>query len=326
MDELIIQVLQRDAPPDVVERVRAWRAESDANESYFRETERLWALTEPTPARSVPSPDAAVIVAAAEARRAERRRSVVIPLETRRAGPRMGRSVVRWGVALAAAAAAVALGLRLELFTPASRSTPYAAEAGAPRVVALADGSFVKLAPGSRLETRFAASARVATLEGRAFFAVARDEDRPFVVRVGTAETRVLGTRFEVAEDGGAVRTVVVEGLVALSNESGSVDVPAGSVGRASDGAAPALEAASDVYALLDWPEGVMLFQATPLAQVAREVERRFGRRVEVVGDLRTVGVSGTLEDESFEEVVLSLCQITGADCTLTADGARIRR
>lgn len=113
---------------------------------------------------------------------------------------------------------------------------------------------------------------------------------------------------------------------MALSNPAGSVDVPAGSLARAAPGRSPTVEPAGDIYALLDWPQGVMLFQATPLAEVALEVERRFARTVEVLGDeLRSVRISGTLEEESFEATVLALCQTAGAECVLTDTGAPIQ-
>lgn len=326
MDELIFQVLRRDAPAEVVERVRRWRSESDANEAYFRDAERIWALTAPDPAPATAPPDPAVVVAAAEARRTPEVDSGVTPLAPRRSRPVLRRSGFRWGVGMAAGVAAAVLGLRLGGILSTRPAPAFVAEGGAPRLVALVDGSFVKLAPGSRLEVRESDGERRVTLDGRAFFAVAPDPERPFIVDAGAAQTRVLGTRFEVARLGDGVRTIVVEGVVALSNREGTVEVPAGSLGRApADGGAPTAEPVGDVYALLDWPEGVMLFQSTPLVRVAREVERRFGRRVEVVGaDLQATRISGTLEEEGFEEAVLTLCQTAGAECSLTDQGARI--
>ncbi|MEJ2186762.1 MAG: FecR domain-containing protein [Gemmatimonadota bacterium] len=326
MDELIIQVLERNAPPEVAERVRAWRAESEANEAYFRDTARVWALTEPATATADSQPaNAAVVAAAAEVRRARTDEPAVIALDQRRRRPRFGGRALRWSVALAAAIAAVALGIRLDMFGGGRSSTSYIADTGASRVITLQDGSLVKLAPASRLRTAFSASERGVTLQGRAFFAVAHDAARPFIVRAGGADTRVLGTRFEVAQTDSGVRAIVVEGVVALSNKKGSVDVPAGSLGQATGGRAPTVRRTDDVYAYLDWPEGVMLFQATPLAEVARELERRFGRKVDVLGNVGTIRISGTLEENSFGDAVLTLCQIAGAHCELTEEGARIQ-
>jgi transmembrane sensor len=327
VDELILKVLRKEAPPEVVERVRAWRAESEANEARYRETARVWALTEPEPEPVLPPVETATIVAAAEARRRRERGSPVVPLASRRDRPRSRGSLVRWGVALAAAIAAVAIGLRTDLLVPPSRPTAeYATGAGETLTLTLDDGSFAKLAAGSRLTTWDVDSERRVTLEGRAFFAVARDPERPFIVEAGAAETRVLGTRFEVAEVDGGVRTIVVEGQVALSNAAGTVRVAAGGVARAAHDGAPAEQPRADIYALLDWPTGVMLYQATPLADAVRDVERRFGRSVEIADEaLGEVRISGTLEAETFEDAVVSLCQTAGADCVLTDAGARIQ-
>jgi ferric-dicitrate binding protein FerR (iron transport regulator) len=96
-------------------------------------------------------------------------------------------------------------------------------------------------------------------------------------------------------------------------------------VARAPEDGPPVTERVDDVLALLDWPSGVLLFQATPLAQVAAEVGRRFDRRVEVHGErLRALRISGTFEEERFDEVILALCQTAGAECALMEDGARI--
>jgi transmembrane sensor len=327
VDELIIQVLRRDAPPHVVERIRAWRAESEANEAYFRETARVWSLTAPSAASAISSRPVGVdaITAAAEERRG-RNGTEVIALDSRRRSV-LGRPVLRWAAAVAAVLAAVAIGLQVDLINGGPEpAASYVASADRAELIALDDGSFVKLAPASTLTTNDFGAERRVSLEGRAFFAVARDPERPFIVAAGGAETRVLGTRFEVAELDNGVRAIVVEGLVALSNAEGSVVAPAGSLARATPGRSPTVEPAGDIYALLDWPQGVMLFQATPLAEVAREVERRFGRTVQVMGDeLRSVRISGTLEEESFEATVLALCQTAGAECSLTDAGARIQ-
>lgn len=62
----------------------------------------------------------------------------------------------------------------------------------------LEDGTEVWLNAESKLHypNRFTGKERKVTLEGEAFFHVAKDASRPFIVKSGTAETRVLGTEF----------------------------------------------------------------------------------------------------------------------------------
>lgn len=327
MDELIIQVLSGSATPSQVERVRRWRAESSDNEAYFRSTDRVWRATAPAVLGSSGNPvDPAVILAASE----ERRRGSggdVISLESRRTGPSWHRGFLPWGVAAAAAAVvAVALGIRVgQPDTTLAPLATYVAEAGAARSVNLEDGSFVRLAPGSSLQVWENGTERRVTLAGRAFFAVARDEARPFEVRAGDSRIRVLGTRFEVSDRDSVVRTVVVDGRVAVSNERGAVEVTGGEVARAAEGGPPTVDVPDDIYALLDWPGGILLFQGTPLAQVAEEVGRYFRRTVDVQGDrLPSLRISGSFEGAGFEEVVLALCDAAGARCSFTDTGALI--
>jgi len=314
LDEVILQTLSGNATPSVEERVRRWRAESPANEAYYQGIALVWSATAPQPlAEAASTLDLRGVVA-----EADRRRAAEAAARPRRALPRV--------LAIAASIAVLAVPIRLlwvNRNTPQPSAT-YAA-AAAPRTVALGDGTFVRLAAGSRMEARIAASSRLVDLTGRAFFAVAHDRARPFIVRAGSAEARVLGTRFEVAETEGAVRIIVVDGLVAMSNAHGEVEVPAGSVGHAAGDRAPTRERPADIRALLDWPGGLLLFQDTPLASVAEEVGRFFGRSVAVEGDsLRAIRISGSFEQERFEEVIQAVCEAVGAVCSMTPDRATI--
>ncbi|MEZ4963296.1 MAG: FecR domain-containing protein [Saprospiraceae bacterium] len=91
--------------------------------------------------------------------------------------------------------------------------------------VALVDGSRVYLNANSRL-TYFAAAGgkeRRVKLEGEAFFDVARDESKPFVVETPSGEVTVLGTSFSVQErpDGTSIEVEVASGKVKLQPKGG---------------------------------------------------------------------------------------------------------
>jgi transmembrane sensor len=85
---------------------------------------------------------------------------------------------------------------------------------GTPQKIYLVDGSVVTLEPQSALSyNRFLGKkTREVTLKGNAFFDIAPDANRPFLVRSGDLVTQVLGTSFRVVADPGqdiqvAVRT-----------------------------------------------------------------------------------------------------------------------
>lgn len=319
MDELIVRVLNGSATPAEAEEVRRWRTAAAENEAYFRATSGVWAATEPAPFREMRRADATSITGAGgEPVAGDGRR--------RREARRFGLGPAGWGLALAAGLAALALFGRGPGEEPrAAPAATYVAEAEV-RTLLLDDGSTVRLAPGSRLEAWTAEEERRYGLAGRAFFAVTPDPRRPFVVETPAAETRVLGTRFEVSATEVTSRTVVVEGRVVVANEAGTVEVPAGSVSQVERDAAPTAAGVDDVHALLEWPDGLLIFHGTPLATVANEITRHFGLDVEIADEaLGGLRVTASFEEESFEEVVVAICEALGARCSLDSGGARVR-
>jgi transmembrane sensor len=97
-------------------------------------------------------------------------------------------------------------------------------------VVYLSDGSVVWLKERSRLQypERFSGKLREVTLTGEAFFDVAENAERPFVIHSANFTTRVLGTSFNIKDytDGDSPEVVVVTGKVMVSlNGPGSDQV-----------------------------------------------------------------------------------------------------
>jgi transmembrane sensor len=132
---------------------------------------------------------------------------------------------------------------------------------------------------------------------------------------------QVLGTRFQVDSSGDELETVVVEGLVRVTGEGGSVEVPAGSMATMTPGDGPVVREVPDVFSLLDWPEGTLLYQATPLRQVAAEVSRYYGRNLVVTDpDISQRRVTAWFQGEPFEVVSESLCLVTEAVCQTSGE------
>ncbi|HEV7308075.1 FecR family protein [Ensifer sp.] len=89
---------------------------------------------------------------------------------------------------------------------------------GQKSTIALADGTIIELAGGSAIATEIGASVRhVRLLKGEAFFTVARDPSRPFVVDAAGVEVSVLGTAFDVALASTETTVELAHGTVAVS-------------------------------------------------------------------------------------------------------------
>jgi len=87
----------------------------------------------------------------------------------------------------------------------------------------LADGSVVHLRQDARLEypRQFGSNKRIVELEeGEAYFDIARDESRKFIVETEYADIIVLGTEFDIDIDDGVLEVHVTEGKVRIDPDN----------------------------------------------------------------------------------------------------------
>lgn len=223
----------------------------------------------------------------------------------------------RW-VALAATvmvAAIIGIGY---LFTPVTITAPL----GETAMVYLEDGSSVELNSGSTLlRPRFWGSTREVTLDGEAYFDIAK-EARPFMVTTFNAEVRVLGTRFNVRawrKDVASNTTVALaSGSVALTGlhtDDTSVTLVPGQTGVV---AAKTLEVNEvdtvRVGHALAWRSGDFFFSDEWLGSILDDVERRFNTQVTVKpGALRGRRMKLSIEKPvSAEAILKDICEPLG--------------
>lgn len=89
-----------------------------------------------------------------------------------------------------------------------------------------------------------------------------------------------------------------------------------------SEGVAPVAEEAPDLWSLLDWPDGILVFQETPLVEVAAEVSRHFQQPLRVADpELGSRRITAWFQWESFTDVSDAICAVVGAPCQETELG-----
>lgn len=102
-------------------------------------------------------------------------------------------------------------------------------DVGAWATKVLEDGSTVFVGPDTRLTIDFDARQRLVELvRGEALFKVAKDLDRPFIVRARDARVMAVGTSFEVAQREGELSVAVKEGVVSVASEARDLTLRAG--------------------------------------------------------------------------------------------------
>lgn len=309
MDELIIRSLQGQMAPEEEETLRAWRQESLQHERHYREMARAWR------AAGLIEPSSAHVPELPSRRRIARRRS-------RGVGPYGLSIIVAHGARIAGVIAAllvlgVALGVSLRQRAPAALvAEEFTTGHGELVTTRLNDGTVVRLAPDSRLRVTGSVDRREVWLDGHAFFAVAHESKRRFVVRTRAGEALVLGTRFDVRVDDDGMQVFVVEGRVAHHAGGETVQVRAMEVSRATGEARPDVHHIDDARPLLSWMGEFLVFQATPIRDVARELERRFGVEVRLAdGTLGDRTVTAWFSNESLDEVLLIVCRAASVRC-----------
>jgi transmembrane sensor len=140
----------------------------------------------------------------------------------------------------------------------------------------MVDGSEVTLNTNSEIRVAVTErERRVELQQGEAFFKVAKDSQRPFVVVVGDQRVVAVGTRFSVRRNEEDIQVVVTEGKVRLESTGSLQPVAAGTIARASN--AGVLLQKTDLAAaeeFLSWREGILVFRETTLADAVNEFNR----------------------------------------------------
>ena len=212
------------------------------------------------------------------------------PARNSRSEPR--HRLLRLFAAAAMLALVVSLALGWRHYTAVDQAA-YQTAIGGLREVPLADGSIVTLSSDSHMVVTLSHGERHIDLQrGEAFFAVAKDHARPFVVSAGGRRVIAVGTRFAVRRDAADLRVVVTQGLVRLESDNRpdgerqpTTLLPAGSVATASDaGVVVRSGSIQQAEEYLSWRSGFVSFHDTPLATAATEFNRYNTRKI-VIGD-----------------------------------------
>jgi transmembrane sensor len=177
--------------------------------------------------------------------------------------------------------------------------------AGERRTITLQDGSTVELAAASALSVDFTAELRRVVLhEGEAFFTVAADRKRPFVVEATGGRTRALGTAFDVKLGSDSVVVSVTEHTVEISVEGAQQVVSEGQQVRYGRGKIEAVHEA-DLEQVEAWRRDRLVFQEAPLGDVVADLQRyRGGRIVMTESRLRDLPVTAAFDARQADAAV----------------------
>jgi transmembrane sensor len=298
-----------------------WLKADPANTTAWSDFERLWGRVEAV------RDDPKILAIREEARRRA----------ARRVGARSGR---RFAAALAASVvlgAAIWWGLKERAIAPDGVPMPVHASltaATAPALIreastqigerallVLADGSKVTLNTDSAVHADYTERERRLTLvRGEAFFDVAKNPTRPFIVTAGSRQVIAVGTAFNVRMQDQQVRVTLVEGSVRIvptailssialpeQQRVPAVTLEAGSaLVTGADGVDRVLRL--DTARVTSWRSGKLVFEGDRLADVVAEMNRYSREKLEiadpVLEDRKVSGVFEPTEGHAFAKAL----------------------
>lgn len=243
--------------------------------------------------------------------------------------PRWQRRAVLGGLAAASVAGIAGLS---RLFTP---ETSYATGLGEIRRVPLADGSVMTINSGSALKVRMDARSRLVELShGEAWFEVAKDAARPFIVSAARVQAQAIGTAFSVRMRDAGVEVLVTEGIVETRCETPRGEVAAsrtrltaGQRAVVTENAAVHYEAdkPSSVDRALAWRGGMIDLEGETLAEAAAEFNRYNERKIVIadaqIGSEQLDGIFRINDPEGFANAVK-----TGLNASVNTDDPAVIR
>lgn len=236
----------------------------------------------------------------------------------------------RWFLAAGAlTSAAAAAGIAGVVLMSSGRE--FSTAVGEVRRLPLADGSIATVNTASRIDVAIQPERRHITLEeGEAWFQVAHDARRPFVVDVGNVRVRAVGTAFSVRRNPEGVDVLVTEGVVetwTVGHEADRVRIAGGQRTFVAEDTRDivAVNAQDEIERALAWRNGGLAFNGEPLSYAVAELNRYNHRKLMVEDPVlaRTpiVGYFRTGEPDDFAR---SVAPLIGAHVEIGPDEMRL--
>jgi len=191
----------------------------------------------------------------------------------------------------------------------------FASGTSVPSPLTLSDGSEIILNAVSQVKypEKFGSHSREVYFWGEAFFEIASDPARPFVIESGDARIRVLGTSFNVkAYPGSGITEVVVNSGTVLfyhvdknDNMLGKLILRKGEKGTFNSFTRKLSKLLNNDLNFMSWKTGILVFNETSLDKVLQVVGKKYGITFHISDpELSRLKLTATFDNESLGSVL----------------------
>lgn len=293
----------------------SWRSARPEHDAAYR---RLLQVLEASDAMLADASASTDLFATAEASRAARMRAPI------------AKALRTAAYGFAATLAIVCLGIAYRIY-PRADFTSAVTRTGEQREVRLADGSVISLNTDTELEYSIdSRQRRVKFSEGEAFFQIAPDRTRPFVILIGSREIKVVGTAFNVRRLSDRTDIAVTEGRVSLSREIGALaalfppsesqSLTAGMSASYATNTDVIVRSSSPPLLVGAWRSGQLIYRGTALSEVVADLDRYFAGTYSITDDVAHLKVSAVIRLTNEAEVLNALTSQLPVRATRTTD------
>jgi len=215
-----------------------------------------------------------------------------------------------WMRVAAALLLVVVSGFIINYFISSNKTTVIET-ADATQQITLPDGSQVTLNKNSQLSytTDFGKETRSVSLKGEAFFDVARDPQKRFVISANEATVEVLGTSFNVQayDSEKQLEVVVATGIVKLSvpNVKQEVTLQAGDRGVYARTEKQLTQITNTDINFMAWKTRKLMFMETDLYTVIETINHAYQTNITIAANVpATCLVTVTFDQQSLEAIL----------------------
>ena len=303
--QLLKHFYQHSYPPEVEEKIQKWIIKDKWTAEKNNALSAIWEETEIAPNDNT-------------YKALEKVKNTIKQLESRKKTLRMRR------ILLGSAAVIIPVLLLLGSYLYINREVEMIeveTASNQQKQCTLPDGTILLLNSCTKITypSRFKGSIRGVTLEGEAYFSVAKDATKPFIVKTNDLSIKVLGTKFNVSAYPTNDRTIATlnSGKIQVDVQSGKADnryilTPNQEIifNKINKSVLINTVTAGNVY----WKDGSLLFQDATFNDIVNTIERRYGVTIDYNKQdfLNTPYTIKFLNNESLDDILDILQDVVG--------------
>lgn len=298
IDDLLVKVVLGEASAEETRRVEDWLSLDPVNTRYFEDFRRIWEESRNLAIRSTVNEEDAWQNFQQKVKEGEA------------GGGRDGRiAVLKFPLLRAAAILLLLIGAGWLYYTYSYQPAQFASIHSGPDVLkdTLSEGTVITLNRQSsiRYKKKWTEASRNVEMEGEAFFKVAPDKERPFIVQAGGAAIRVIGTSFNVRATADSIEVIVETGMVEVEKEGRRIAVRAHEkMVMGLHGSLPVKEDNRDeLYNY--YRTHAFTCNGTPLGRLVDKLNEVYGVHIVIKEEeLRHLPLTTTFQDESLDPIL----------------------